>query len=91
MAVSTIKEPQVKKKTVPLTTNSVGRVSGSTQDLFGVEKAIILGVYFVRDSYSLSRKVTTFMYGTSGYTLEFTDNDNPVINKSVTAIITYIN
>lgn len=90
MAVSTISTPQVKKKTVTLSTNSVGRVSGTTSDLIGVANATIIGVYFERGSFSASRQVSIMMYGNAGYAIEFLDTGTACANTTVSATITYI-
>lgn len=76
-------------KTVTATTNTIGLVFGSTEDIIGVANVQILGAYLARGSFDIRRRVTVGMYGSAGYYLLCEDGENAINSQSVTLTVFY--
>lgn len=90
-ALDEIKSGLIKNVTSTLTTNSGGKVQGSSSDLgMPSTNARILSAYFNRGGYSAYRNVEISMYGGAGYMLTFTDSGSPVVSSDVSVTFYYI-
>jgi hypothetical protein len=88
-AIAAATAGRVYGKTVTATTNTIGLVFGSTEDIIGVANVQILGAYLARGSFDIRRRVTVGMYGNAGYYLLCEDNGNAIVSQSVTLTVFY--